>query len=171
MKSFSSRTFLFEFWEERGEKLMTCHLFLDNFFWNFMTFGWFSKVESFETDFCFRKLKYLNLDIMKYPSFLNFVFRQRHFITENWLCFRACNSRIVTYDQEFCHVVWFLCFNHYYGIFFFKKFSFKRRYHDFLKCLGSKSWCCRKHVFVFEIVSLKGLNNFDQIIFSLWLFG
>ncbi len=35
----------------------------------------------------------------------------------------------------------------------FEKFSFK------------KSWCCRKHVFVFEIVSLKGLNKFDQIIF------
>ncbi len=33
------------------------------------------------------------------------------------------------------------------------------------KCLGSKSWCYRKHVFVFEIVSLKGLNKFDQIIF------
>ena len=28
-----------------------------------------------------------------------------------------------------------------------------------------KSWCCRKHVFVFEIVSLKDLNKFDQIIF------
>ena len=50
----SLRTFLLEFWEERGEKLMTCHLFLDNF-WNFMTFGWFSKVKSFETDFCFKK--------------------------------------------------------------------------------------------------------------------
>jgi hypothetical protein len=31
------------------------------------------------------------------------------------------------------------------------------------------SWCCRKHVFVFEIVSLKDLNKFDQIIFFLWL--
>ncbi len=30
-----------------------------------------------------------------------------------------------------------------------------------------KSWCCRKHVFVFEIVSLKDLNKFDQIVFSL----
>ena len=38
---------LLEFWEERGEKLMTCHLFLDNFSWNFMTFGLFSKVKSF----------------------------------------------------------------------------------------------------------------------------
>ena len=46
---------LLGFWEERGEKLMTCHLFLDNFSWNFMTFGLFSKVESFETDFSFKK--------------------------------------------------------------------------------------------------------------------
>ncbi len=27
------------------------------FFWNFMTFGWFSKVKSFETDFCFKKTR------------------------------------------------------------------------------------------------------------------
>ena len=33
------------------------------------------------------------------------------------------------------------------------------------------SWCCRKHVFVFEIVSLRGLNKFDQIIFFPWLLG
>jgi hypothetical protein len=39
-----------------------------------------------------------------------------------------------------------LCFNHCYGI-FFEKFPLK------------KSWCCRKHVLVFEIVSLKGLNK------------
>jgi len=41
----------------------------------------------------------------------------------------------------------------------FEKFSFK------------KSWCCRKHVFVFEIVSLKDLNRFDQIIFFPVIFG
>ncbi len=90
---------------------------------------------------------------MKCLSFLNFIFRKRRFITENWLCFRACNSRIVTYDQEFCLVVWFCVLITLTES--FEKFSFKRRYHDFFKCLGSKSWCCRKHVFVFEIVSLK----------------
>ena len=45
---------LLEFWKERGEKLMTCHLFLDNFSWNFMTFC-FSKVKSFETNFGLKK--------------------------------------------------------------------------------------------------------------------
>ncbi len=47
---------------------------------------------------------------MRCSSFLNLVFRKRRFVTENWLCFRACNSRIITYDQEFCYVVWFSCF-------------------------------------------------------------
>ena len=84
--------------------------------------------------------------------FLDLVFRKRHIIADIWLCFRACNSRIVTYDQEFCFVVWLMCFNHLLRN-LFEKFSFK------------KSWCCRKHVFVFEIVSLKDLNKFDQIIF------
>ena len=34
------------------------------------------------------------------------------------------------------------------------------------------SWCCRKHVFVFEIVSLNGLNEcMIKLSFSLWLLG
>ncbi len=131
MKSFSSRMFLLEFWEERGEKLMTCHLFLDNFSWNFMTFC-FSKVKSFETDFCFKKAQISRFDIMKYSFFWNFVFHKRRFTAENWLCFRACNSRIVTYDQEFCLWCDFFCvLITYYGIFFFEKFSFRQDYHDF----------------------------------------
>ena len=97
-----------------------------------------------------RKLKYLEFDIMKYSSFLNRVFRKRHFIAENWLCFRACNSRIVTYDQEFCHVVWFFVFS----ITITESFLWK----VFLK--KTLSWRCRKHVFVFEIVSLKDLDKF-----------
>jgi len=69
---------LLEFWEERGEKLMTCHLFLDNFSWNFMTFC-FSKVKSFETDFCFKKTQISQFDIMKCSCFLNLVFSQKTF--------------------------------------------------------------------------------------------
>ena len=99
-----------------------------------------------------RKLKYLDFDVMRCSSFLNLVFRKRHVIAEIRLCFRACNSRIVTYDQEF--VLWCdFCVKSLLRDLFFGKFSFK------------KSWCCRKHVFVFEIVSLKDLNKFDQIIF------
>ncbi len=122
LKRSSFRTFLLQFCEARGEKLMTCHLFLDNFSWNFMTFGLFSKVKSFlKRIFVSRKLKYRNYEIMKL-SFWILLLRERRVIAEIWLCFRACNSRIVTYDQEFCLVVW-LCFNHCYGIFW--KVSFK----------------------------------------------
>jgi hypothetical protein len=126
---------------------MTCHLFLDNFSWNFVTFGLFSKVKSFWNGFLFQEnLKYHNFDIMKCSSFLNLVFRKRHVIAEIWLCFRACNSRIVTCDKRILSCGVILCFNHCYRIFW--KVSLK------------KSWCCRKQVFVFKIVSLKGLNKF-----------
>ncbi len=85
--------------------------------------------------------------------FSEFCLSQRRFIAENLIVvsclqFADCYiwSRILS-----CGVI--LCLNHSYGILFSEKFSFK------------KSWCCRKHGFVFEIVSLKGLNKFDQIIF------
>jgi hypothetical protein len=107
LKRSGFRKFLLDFWEERGEKLMTCHLFLDNFSWNFMTFGLFSKVKSFWNGFLFQEnVKYHNFEIMNF-IFLNLVFRKRRVIAEIWSCFRACNSWIVTYDQEFCLVVWF----------------------------------------------------------------
>jgi hypothetical protein len=55
-----------------------------------------------------------------------------------------------------------LRFNHSYGIFFFWKVSFET----------TLSWCCRKHVFVFEIASLKSLSEFMiKLSFSLWLLG
>ncbi len=54
LKSSSVGKLLLEFWEERGEKLMTCHLFLDNFL-KFHDLWVVSKVKSFEMDFCFKK--------------------------------------------------------------------------------------------------------------------
>ena len=42
-----------------------------------------------------------------------------------------------------CHVGWFCALITCYEIFPFEKFSLR------------KSWCCRKHVLVFEIVSLR----------------
>jgi hypothetical protein len=141
------------FWKERGEKLMTCHLFLDNFLRFYDLWVVFKGFKSFETDFVSRKLKYLNLVSWNVRLFWILSFAKDVFIAENWLCFRACNSRIVTYDQEFCHVGWFCALITFYEIFPFEKFSLR------------KSWCCRKHVFVFEIVSLRNLNKVDQIIF------
>jgi hypothetical protein len=116
-----SEGFLLEFWEERGEKLITCHLFLDNFSWNLMTLGLFSKVKSFWNGVLFQENS--NIIILKL-WILSFwtLFLQKMCFCRNFDCvFRACNSRIVTYDEEFLSfVVWFLYFNHCYGIFFWK---------------------------------------------------
>jgi hypothetical protein len=105
-----------------------------------------------ETKFSFERTQISQFDIMRCSSFLNFVFRKRHVITEILIVFSCLQFADCYIWPRICLVVWFLCFNHCYGIFW--KVSLK------------KSWCCRKHVFVFEIVSLKGLNKFyDQIIF------
>jgi len=89
--------------EKRGVgELMTCHLLLDNFFEISWPLCCFQRLRVLKPIFVSRKLWYLEFDIMKCSSFLNLVFRRRLFIAENWLCFRACNSRIVTYEQEFC---------------------------------------------------------------------
>ena len=126
---------------------MTCHLFLDNFLRFYDLWVVFKGLGVFETGFSFKKTQISQFWYHEMFFFFWILsFAKDVFVAENWLCFRACNSRIVTYDQEFCLVVWLMCFNHYYGIFW--KVSLK------------KSWCCRKHVFVFEIVSLKGLNKF-----------
>ncbi len=74
---------LLEFWEERGEELMTCHLFLDDFSWNFMTFGLFSKVKSFETGFSFERTQISRLwyhEMFVFSEF--FFFRKRHVLQE-----------------------------------------------------------------------------------------
>ncbi len=78
------------------------------FFWNFMTFGWFSKVWEFWNRFLFQENSNIsNLISWNVRLFWILSFAKDIFIAENRLCFRACNSRIVTYDQEFCLVVWF----------------------------------------------------------------
>ncbi len=149
MKSASFRRFLLGFWEERGEKLMTCHLFLDNFSWNFMTFGLFSKVKSFWNGFLFQMNS--NIVIMKLWDCLSerCLFSRKTCYCRNLIvfsCLQFADCYIWPLRIFFsCGVI--LCVNHCYGVFFWKV-SFK------------KSWRCRKHVLVFEIVSLKGLKKF-----------
>ncbi len=135
---FSER--LLEFWEERGEKLMTCHLFLDNFLWNFMTFGLFSKVKSFETDFCFKKTQisriwYHEMFVFSESCLSQKTFYCRKLIVFLCLQFADCYiwSRILS-----CGVI--LCFNHSYGTFFLK--SFPSRNHGVVEnmCSFSKSY-------------------------------
>jgi len=140
---------------------MTCHLFLDNFLkfhdlcvvfkgWEFLR--WILVSRKLQYSIWYHEIFVFAESCLSPKTFL---------IAENWLCFRACNSRIITYDQEFCHVEWFLCVLSLLRKSLLWKVFFKK----------TLSWCCRKHVFVFEIVSLRGLNNFDQIIFFPWLLG
>ena len=114
-------------------------------FWDFTTFGLFSKVCKFlKQNLVSRKLEYLNFGIMRCLTFLNLVFRKRRFccrklIVFSCLQFADCLHMIKNF-LLCCGVIF--AFNHFLRN-LFEKFSFK------------KSWCCRKHVFVFEIVSLK----------------
>jgi hypothetical protein len=71
LKSSSVRTFVLEFWEERGEELMICHLFLDNFFEISWPLGCFQRLRVLKQSFVSWKLEYLNFDIMKYSFFFN----------------------------------------------------------------------------------------------------
>ena len=104
-----SESFFFEFWEERGEKLMTCHLFLDNFSWNFMTFGLFSKVKSFWNGFLFQENSNISTWYHEMFVFLNFVFRKRHVIAEIWLCFVLAIRGLLHMTKNFCHCGVILC--------------------------------------------------------------
>jgi len=113
------------------------------FFWNFMTFVLFSKVESFWNRFLFQENSNIsNLISWNVRLFWILSFAKDVLIAENWLCFRACNSRIVTYDQEFCLVVWFCVLITSTESFSFEKFPSKRHYHGVVEnmCSFSKSY-------------------------------
>ena len=116
MKSWVSERFYSNFWEERGEKLMTCHLFLDNFSWNFMTFELFSKVKSFETDFCFKKTRISRFryhEIFVFSWILSFA---KDTVSQKFDCVFVLAIRgLLHMNKNFVIVEWFLCFNHYYG--------------------------------------------------------
>ncbi len=113
-KAWVSELFYSNFEKRGGEKLMTCHLFLDNFFVKFHDLlGCFQRLRVLKQILFQENSSILTLISWNVRLFWIIVFRKRHFIAESWLCFRACNSRIVTCDQEFCRVVWFLCFNHF----------------------------------------------------------
>ena len=139
---------------------MTCHLFLDNFFEILRPLGCFQRFGGFlKQNLVSRKLKYLNFGIMRCLTFLNLVFRKRRFCCRKLIVF-SCLQFADCYIWQRIFVLWcdFCVLITVTESFFWKVF------------LG-KSWCCRKHVFVFEIVSLKDLNKFDQIIFFPVTFG
>jgi hypothetical protein len=136
-------------------------------FWDFTTFGLFSKVCKFlKQNLVSRKLEYLNFGIMRCLTFLNLVFRKRRF---------CCRKLIVFSCLQFadCYI---------WSRFFFLCRGVILRFYSLLRNLfvlksflrNDISWCCRKHVFVFEIASLKkkSLSEFMiKLSFSLWLLG
>ena len=137
---------------------MTCHLFLDNCLGIYDLWAVFKGFKSSETKFSFKKTQISQFwyhEMFVFPEFrlLRKTFYCRKLIVFSCLQFADCYmwSRILS-----CGVI--DVFNHCYGIFW--KVSLK------------KSWCCRKHVFVFEIVSLKDLNKFwSNYLFFPWLVG
>ncbi len=138
---------------------MTCHLFLDNFLEISWPLGYFQKFEVFETDFCLKK----KLKISQFWYHEMFVFSecylsQKMFLLQKLIVFSCLQFADCYIWTRICYVVWFCVLITVTES--FEKFSLK------------KSWCCRKHVFVFEIVSLKCLNKFlIKLSFSLWLLG
>ena len=142
VEKLSFRAFLIEFWEERGEKLMTCHLSLDNFCEISWPLGYFQRFGVFETDFCFKKTQisqfwYHEMFVFSESCLSQKTFYCRKLIVFSCLQFADCYiwSRILS-----CGVI--LCFNHSYGIFFFEKFPSKRHYHGVVEnmCSFSKSY-------------------------------
>jgi hypothetical protein len=113
-------------------------------FWDFTTFGLFSKVCKFlKQNLVSRKLEYLNFGIMRCLTFLNLVFRKRRFCCRKLIVF-SCLQFADCYIWSrifFCVVVWFCVFNHFYGIFLFWKVSFETTYHGVVEnmCSFSKS--------------------------------
>ena len=113
---------LLEFWKERGEKLMTCHLFLDNFLRFYDLWVVFKGLRAFETDFCFKKTQisqfwYHEMFVFSEFCLLRKTFYCRKLIVFSCLQFADCYiwSKILS-----CGVI--LCFNHFYGIFSLKSF-------------------------------------------------
>ena len=135
-------------------------------FWDFTTSGLFSKV-------FLRVLKRIlfrensNIPIWCHEMFVfsESCLSQKTFLLQKIDCVfvLAIRGLLHMIKNFFCVVVWFCVFNHFYGIFFFWKVSFET----------TLSWCCRKHVFVFEIASLKKKFEwvYDQIIFFPVTFG
>ncbi len=108
MKSLSSRKFLLEFWKERGEKLMTCHLFLDNF-WDLRPLGYFQRFMSFETGFCFKKTQVSQFWYHEMFAFLWIsVFRKRRDIAEILIVF-SCLQFADCYIWSRIFVMWCDC--------------------------------------------------------------
>ncbi len=117
---------------------MVCHLFLDSFCEIYDLLGCIQRLRVFKANFFVPRSS--SIIIWDY----DILFLNRRMIAEIWLCFRACNSRIVTCDlRKNFFVVWFC-------VLITVTESFLENF--FLKEIMVLSKTCD---LVFEIVSLK----------------
>jgi hypothetical protein len=116
--------------------------------------GCFKRLRVFETDFSFKKTQISRFRYHEMFLFSDSCLFAKDVLLQKIDCVFVLAIRGLLHMtknfvmwSDFCALITF------YEIFPFEKFSLR------------KSWCCRKHVFVFEIVSLRNLNKVDQIIF------
>jgi hypothetical protein len=135
-------------------------------FWDFTTFGLFSKVCKFlKQNLVSRKLEYLNFGIMRCLTFLNLVFRKRRFccrklIVFSCLQFADCYIWSRIFFVSWCDFAFLITFTE---SFCFEKFPSKRH-----NMVLSKT-CVR---FRNRIFKKKSLSEFMiKLSFSLWLLG
>ena len=143
MKSLSSRTFLLEFWKERGEKLMTCHLFLDNYFEILRPLGCFQRFRSFWNRIQFQENSNISILISwDVRLFWILSFAKDVFMQKIDCVFVLAIRGLLHMNKNF--VLWrdFVCFNHLVRNLFFEKFSLKRLHHGVVEnmCSFSKSY-------------------------------
>ena len=155
MKSLSSRTLRLEFLKREGWKINDLSPLSWQFFVKFYDLlGCFKRLRVFETDFSFKKTQISRFRYHEMFLFSDSCLFAKDVLLQKIDCVFVLAIRGLLHMtknfvmwSDFCALITF------YEIFPFEKFSLR------------KSWCCRKHVFVFEIVSLRNLNKVDQIIF------
>jgi hypothetical protein len=155
LKSLSSRTLRLEFLRREGWKINDLSPLSWQFFVKFYDLlGCFKRLRVFETDFSFKKTQISRFRYHEMFLFSDSCLFAKDVLLQKIDCVFVLAIRGLLHMtknfvmwSDFCALITF------YEIFPFEKFSLR------------KSWCCRKHVFVFEIVSLRNLNKVDQIIF------
>jgi hypothetical protein len=151
----SSRTLRLEFLKREGWKINDLSPLSWQFFVKFYDLlGCFKRLRVFETDFSFKKTQISRFRYHEMFLFSDSCLFAKDVLLQKIDCVFVLAIRGLLHMtknfvmwSDFCALITF------YEIFPFEKFSLR------------KSWCCRKHVFVFEIVSLRNLNKVDQIIF------
>jgi len=147
---------LLEFLKREGWEINDLSPLSWQFFWDFTTSGLFSKVLRVLKRILFRENSNISIWYHEMFVFSESCLSQKTFLLQKIDCVFVLAIRgLLHVTKNF--VMW--------SDFFFVFLNHLLRNLFLWKVFLKESWCCRKHVFVFEIVSLKDLNKFDQIIF------